>query len=216
MSKNTTILLVVWNALLTALVAWGLLRSPATSSEPLPAADDSTSVFTDIIPVVRDTGALKEARIAYFRMDSLRSKYELIKEKDAHFQAEMRRLENGLQADQAKARQRYQELMEKDHTYSTQAEVAKDEEELQGLMAALQDKQAVGEQRMAKLEAEMLTEISKELDEYLKVYNTAAGFDYIFSIQGSGQIWTGNTGLDVTDEIVSGLNARHRANKGKK
>ena len=69
MSKNTTILLVFWNALLTALVAWGLLRTPATSAEPLPAADDSTSVFTDIIPVVRDTGALKEARIAYFRMD---------------------------------------------------------------------------------------------------------------------------------------------------
>lgn len=216
MSKNTTIFLVVWNALLTALVAWGLLRTPASGAEPVTVdADDSTNVLTDIIPVVRDTGALKEARIAYFRMDSLRSKYELIKEKDAHFQAEVRKLESGLQSQQARARQRYQELMEKDHTYSTQAEVAKDEEELQGLMADLQDKQAVGEQRMAKLEAEMLTEISKELDEYLKVYNAAAGFDYIFSIQGSGQIWTGNTGLDVTNEIVAGLNARYRAKKGK-
>ena len=97
-----------------------------------------------------------------------------------------------------------------------EAEVAKDEEELQRLMASLQNKQAAGEQRMAKMEAEMLTEISKELDEYLKVDNAAAGFDYIFSIQGSGQIWTGNTGLDVTNELVAGLNARYRANKAKK
>ena len=54
---------------------------------------------------------------------------------------------------QLKAQAEAQQLAQKDHTYSTQAEVAKDEEELQGLMAALQDKQAVGEQRMAKLVA---------------------------------------------------------------
>lgn len=215
MSKNTSILLIIWNVVLSALVAWGLFKSPSAPAATELAPDDTTAV-SEVIPMVRDTGALKEARIAYFRMDSLRSKYELIKEKDLRFQAEVRKLENGLQSEQARAQQRYQELMEKDHTYSTQAEVAKDEEELQRLMASLQNKQAAGEQRMAKMEAEMLTEISKELDEYLKVYNAAAGFDYIFSIQGSGQIWTGNTSLDVTNELVAGLNARYRANKAKK
>lgn len=216
MSKNTSILLIVWNLVLSALVAWGLFKSPSAPATAAPDEEDTTATAAEVLPMVRDTGALKEARIAYFRMDSLRSKYELIKEKDLRFQAEVRKLENGLQSEQARAQQRYQELMEKDHTYSTQAEVAKDEEELQRLMAALQNKQAAGEQRMAKMEAEMLTEISKELDEYLKVYNAAAGFDYIFSIQGSGQIWTGNTGLDVTNELVAGLNARYRANKAKK
>lgn len=217
MSKNTTLLLILWNVALSGLIAWLLLGNrPSDTGTTEPVAESTGDVLTDIVPVVRDTGALKEARIAYFRMDSLRSKFELIQEKDARFEAEMRKLESGLQSEQMKARARYQELMEKDRTYSTQAEMQKDEAELQQLMATLQDKQASGEQRMAKLEAEMLTEISKELDEYLKAYNAAAGFDYIFSIQGNGQIWTGNTGLDITNELVTGLNARYRANKAKK
>ncbi|HRH37023.1 MAG TPA: OmpH family outer membrane protein [Flavobacteriales bacterium] len=216
MSKNNTFLLIGWNLVLTALVAWGLMRSPSTTEPELAgSAIDSTLGDIGIKPIVRDTAALKEARIAYFRMDSLRGKYKLIKDKDAAYKAAVNKLEHGLQGEQARARARYQELMEKDHTYSTQAEVAKDEEELQGLMASLQNKQAVGEQQIAEMEADMLTEISKELDEYLKVYNDVAGFDYIFSIQGNGQIWTGNTTLDITDQLVEGLNARYAARKGK-
>jgi Skp family chaperone for outer membrane proteins len=63
------------------------------------------------------------------------------------------------------------------------------------------------------MEAEMLKEIAKELDDYLKEYNTVAGYDYILSVQGGGQVWVGNEGLDITKELVAGLNARHRARK---
>jgi len=32
-------------------------------------------------------------------------------------------------------------------------------------------------------------------------------------VQGGGQVWVGNEGLDITKELVAGLNARHRARK---
>ncbi|HMC96264.1 MAG TPA: OmpH family outer membrane protein, partial [Flavobacteriales bacterium] len=195
MNRNTTLLLIVWNVALTALIGWGLMRAPASSTKTSTAPDDTTAVFS-VSTASRDTGALKEARIAYFHMDSVQHNYELIKEKDVHYAAEARRLQSNLQGEQAKAQQRYQELMAKDHSYSTQAEVDKDEAELQGLAARLQDMQASSEQQMARMEADMLKEITGELKDFLEEYNKVAGFDYIFSVQNGGQIWVGNKELN--------------------
>ncbi len=217
MSKNSTVLLILWNVVLSALVTWGLLRTPAADT---PA--DTTEVPADaeqLLPTPvepRDPSALKEARIAYFYMDSVQQKYELIAEKDKRFRSEGQRLENSLKNEMAKAQARYEELMKKDQTYSTQAEVAKDEQELQGLMARIQGQQATSEEQLARMEAEMLTEITAELKAFLESYNKEAGFDYIFSVQNGGQVWVGNKDLDISNELIAGLNARHRANKAKK
>ncbi|MBL7937798.1 MAG: OmpH family outer membrane protein [Flavobacteriales bacterium] len=217
MSKNTSILLIVWNVLLSALVAWGLLHKPAdpSTAEALPVDPAAEQVVpAPIVP--RDPGALKEARIAFFYMDSIQKKYELIAEKDRRFRSEGQRLESSLKNEMAKAQARYEELMKKDHTYSTKAEVAKDEQELQGLMARIQGQQADSEEQLGRLEAAMLTEITAELKSYLETYNAEAGYDYIFSVQNGGQVWVGNKGLDISDDLVTGLNAKYRASKGTK
>lgn len=211
MPKNTSLLLIIWNLLLSALLGWSLMRKPSAITS---VADQlSTDSELMIAPAARDTAALQDARIAFFYMDSVQKKYELIAEKDKRFRSEGQRLENSLKGEMSKAQARYEELMRKDHTYSTQAEVAKDEQELQGLMARIQGQQANSEEQLARLEAQMLTEITKELRDYLELYNKSAGFDYIFSVQNGGQVWVGNTGLDISDALINGLNERHRASK---
>lgn len=215
MPKNASLALIVWNLVISGVLAWSLMRSGGAQVAE-PASSGVDTVATAFTPVHRDSSALKEARIAFFRMDSLRDGYELIKERDSRFISEGRRLEAGLQAEQERARQRYQELMAKDQTYSTKAEAERDEAELRSLMEKLQGMQAEGEERLARMESEMLKEIAKELDDYLKEYNAVAGYDYILSVQGGGQVWVGNEGLDITQELVAGLNARHRASKASK
>lgn len=212
MSKNTSYLLILWNVVLSVLLGWSLARK--TTSAPV-EDHAATIVSTERPAMERDTAALQDARIAFFYMDSVQKKYELIAEKDKRFRSEGQRLEGNLKSEMAKAQARYEELMRKDHTYSTQAEVAKDEQELQGLMARIQGQQARSEEQLARMEAEMLTEITKELREHLGAFNQRAGFDYIFSVQNGGQIWVGNPGLDVTDELINGLNERYRAAQGK-
>lgn len=211
MSKNTSYLLILWNLVLSVLLGWSLTRSTA----PAPPQDLAETEVPAERPaaITRDTMALQDARIAFFYMDSVQKKYELIAEKDKRFRSEGQRLEGNLKSEMAKAQARYEELMRKDHTYSTQAEVAKDEQELQELMARIQGQQARSEEQLARMEAEMLTEITKELRDHLGTFNKSAGFDYIFSVQNGGQIWVGNPGLDVTDELISGLNERYRAAK---
>ena len=70
--------------------------------------------------------------------------------------------------------------------------------------------------RIDELQIKMLSDISMEIEGYLEEYNKSAGFDYIFSIQSGGQIWVGNEGLDITADILNGLNARHSAKKAGK
>jgi outer membrane protein len=212
MSKNTSLLLLVWNVLLTLGLGWSLMRTP---TPPVTAAVVGGPEDTELpVPLLtRDSVALANARIAYFHMDSVQTRFELIQEKDARFKKEGQRLESNLQNEMAKAQARYEELMKKDQSYSTQAEVRQDEAELQGLMGKIQQMQQRSEQQLMVLEAEMLNEITAELKGFLEEYNKQAGFDYIFSIQNGGQIWVGNQGLNVTDDMVQGLNARHRARK---
>ena len=216
MSKTTTILLIVWNIILSILLGWSLSRSSAQATTEDVGTAESEVAAPEMTSVDRDTMALKDARIAFFYMDSVQKKYELIAEKDRRFRSEGQRLEGSLKSEMAKAQARYEELMAKDHTYSTQAEVAKDEQELQQLMARIQGQQANSEEQLARLEAQMLTEITQELRGYMEQYNKTAGFDYIFSVQNGGQVWVGNEGLDISDELINGLNERYRASKAGK
>jgi len=217
MSKNTSILLVVWNVVLSALIAWGFLSKPdAPAAADAMAGDPAAEQMLPAPIEPHDPEALKEARIAFFYMDSVQKKYELIAEKDRRFRSEGQRLESSLKNEMAKGQARYDELMKKDHTYSTQADVAKDEQELQGLMARIQGQQAQSEEQLARMEAAMLTEITAELKSYLETYNSSAGYDYIFSVQNGGQVWVGNKGLDISNDLVNGLNAKYRASKGPK
>ncbi|MBL7950769.1 MAG: OmpH family outer membrane protein [Flavobacteriales bacterium] len=214
MSKNLSILLIIWNVVLSVFAVRSLMSGP---TDPEVAMTGTSGIQEPNAPepfLVRDSAALKEARIAYFYMDSVQKKYELISEKDKRFRSEGQRLENSLKNEMAKAQARYDELMKKDHTYSTQAEVARDEQELQGLMARIQGQQAQSEEQLARMEAQMLTEITKELKDHLEQYNKNAGFDYIFSVQNGGQIWVGNKDLDISNDLIDGLNARYHATKG--
>ncbi len=212
MNKSTSTLLIIWNVVLTALLGWALMRSPsATGTAQAEAATDSTGVIMPL--VVRDTAALKEARIAYVHSDSIQEGFELVKEREASFTSMGRQLEGALAEKMNKAKARYNELMSKDQTYSTQAQMAADENELKGLASEIQDMQASSQDRLDRMQMEMMKEITDELVAYLEEYNKSAGFDYIFSIQSGGQIWVGNEGLNITSDVVNGLNARHRARK---
>ncbi len=212
MSKNTSLLLIIWNAVLTALLGWALLRKPAAADNATGTTDGALDHQPAYI-VSSDTITRRDARIAYFLMDSVQEGFTMVKEQADKLKGEGRRLENQLQSEMAKAQARYQELMAKDHTYSTKADIQKDEQELQGLAAKIQELQARSEQQLARMEVEILSRIAGEIEGFLEDYNTTAGYDYIFSVQNGGQIWTGNSGLDITADLVSGLNARYKKAK---
>lgn len=216
MSKRSLLLLLVaWNLLLTGAVAWALSRQRVPErilkeklaglqqvKDSLPGTEMSTATM--------DTTALKVARIAYFLMDSVTAKYDLVKESAARVRSEGQRMEGNIQKEMQKAQARYNELVNKDHTYSTQSELKADQAEVEQLGAKIQQLQAESQDKLEEMQAHMLKQIAGELQGFLEEYNKQAGYDYIFSIQDAGQIWVGNKALDITPAVVNGLNARHR------
>jgi outer membrane protein len=216
MSRPLTLLVVLWNLVLTILIGFLLFResptSPPVLAESQPVADIGEESFREPIPT-GDTLAVPEARIAYFSMDSVQERYTLVKESAERVRAETRKLESELSREVQRAQGRAQELASKDHTYSTQAQLMADQEEYQNLERKIQEMRMRSQDKLEDLQVRMLTDISKEVEGFLTEYNETAGFDYIFSIQDGGQIWVGNPQLDITTSVVNGLNARERARK---
>ncbi|MCB0758069.1 MAG: OmpH family outer membrane protein [Flavobacteriales bacterium] len=218
MSKRSLLLLLVfWNILLTGAIIWSLTRARVPErilKEKLTGIQGSDEAVP--LPALSDSTPVPEARIAYFMMDSVQANFELVSESAARVRSEGQRMEGNLQREMQKAQARYNELMGKDHTYSTQAELKADQAEVEQLGQKIQQMQASSQDQLDELQTKMLMDITGQIQQFLEDYNKTAGFDYIFSIQDAGQIWVGNKGLDITPAVVSGLNARHRARKAEK
>ena len=97
--------------------------------------------------------------------------------------------------------------MEKDHTYSTQAEIQADEVRFRELEQKIGEMRMSSQDRIDEMQMKLLQEITLEIQAFLEEYNAGKKFDFIFSIQNEGQIWVGNKGLDITAAVINGLNA---------
>lgn len=208
------LLLVCWNVLLTGAIIWSLTRARVPErilKEKLTGMQDPEASAPEARPA--DSLAVPEARIAFFMMDSVQDNFELVRESAERVRAEGQRMEGNLQREMQKAEARYQELLRKDHTYSTQAELKADQAEVEKLGEKIQEMQASSQMQLDELQTRMLMDITGQIQQFLEEFNSTARYDYIFSIQDAGQIWVGNQGLDITQAVVNGLNAQHRARK---
>src|SRR5690606_9007710 len=215
MSKRSLLLLLVlWNILLTGAIIWSLTRARVPErilKEKLTCLQDPQD--DPAATMDPDSLTMPEARIAFFMMDSVQNNFELVRESADRVRSEGQRMEGNLQREMQKAQARYQELMSKDHTYSTQAELKADQAEVEKLGERIQELQLNSQNQLDELQTRMLIDITGQIQQFLESFNQTAGYDYIFSIQDAGQIWVGNKQLDITPAVVSGLNAQHRARK---
>jgi outer membrane protein len=206
MSRNFLYALFGWNIIITIALAW-LFWSKGEQSRDRTAAEP-TGGPARVVDSSTDT-AHGDLRLAYFRMDSVIAGYNMVKEKSEKFKQEGQRLETKLGAEARRAQARYDELMGKDRTYTTQAENEADQAEIERLAANIQGMQAQSQENLARLEATMLQEIQTELMGYLEEYNKGRGFTYILSIQNGGQIMVGQGATDITTNVVDGLNGQY-------
>lgn len=217
MAKRSLSVLLLWNVLITGVLIWlvvGRSRTTATASTAMTTGGSDTLAAPVAVP--RDTAGLKSGRIAFFFMDTLKDRYELVKETADRVLKAGRSWDGDLKSRGMSIAQKMQALEEKDQTYTTMAEKEQDSKayaDLQRQMQQLQAEQDSKQRQLDEMQMKALQEITTEIQGYLEEYNRTAGFDYIFSIQEGGQIWVGNKGLDITADIVAGLNQRHQTRK---
>lgn len=154
------------------------------------------------------------SKVAFVDIDTLESNYDYFKKKKNEFEsrqksidAELEKLANSLQNDYVSL----QKKAEKGELSQAEGEAAQ-----QRLMQRQQElelkRQNLGTKYLKDQEA-FNKEIHDNLHDYIEKYNEEHGYDYILSYSKDGSILFANKELDVTMDIIKGMNSELKADK---
>lgn len=152
--------------------------------------------------------------IAYIDIDSLVSKYDLFIDKRDELEQKKNESEAELQVQSQsfdKEVQDYRNQASKGLITRTKAQMME-----QQLAQKQQQLYAMGENLQRQLMEEeqvMYRQVLNEVMEYLKEYNTEHNYRYIFSNSFGGQLLYTDEALNITTDVLEGLNAKYAKTK---
>jgi outer membrane protein len=148
-------------------------------------------------------------RMAYFNLDSLEAHYQYFKDvldqvkgKENEMNAELSGIEKGYQ-------QKISEWQKKAPTMS-QTESQEAQQEYAQMQQNYQMRKQTLQESLLKHNEDMKADIRKKIEDYLKEYNKDKGYNYIISYEANSFIYIRDTANNITDELVSGLNANYK------
>ncbi|MES2837797.1 MAG: OmpH family outer membrane protein [Bacteroidota bacterium] len=166
---------------------------------------DSTGAKT---PLVVD---LKPSQFVYVNSDTLLEKFEMTKVIRKELESSRKASENSFQAKVQAFQSEIQDLQERaanmtqEQGEAKQRELAQREQQLGEMQAQLQE-------QLGKKEADKTEALHKFISDYLK-RNYSDKYMYILGYSQGGGILLANDSLDITNEVIKGLNAEYNATK---
>ncbi len=156
-----------------------------------------------------NNASAKEFRLAYFNLDSLEAHYQYfkdvldqVKSKENEMNAELSGMEKNYQ-------KKISEWQKKAPTMSrTESEQA--QQDYAQMQQNYQIRKQTLQESLLKHNEEMKADIRKKIEDYLKEYNREKGFNYIISYEANSFIYIRDTANNITDDLVSGLNAAYK------
>lgn len=152
--------------------------------------------------------------IAYFKVDSVMANWDLY----YSVQEELAKKQTELETDFNSKSEDFMKRME-DAQYKTQRGLVTraEAQELQQQLGAEQQNLVNLEQSYAlQLQEEGLVknrQMIDQLEQFLAKYNETKGYSYIFSYAFGGNLLYGDDALDITAEVIEGINAAYPAEK---
>ncbi|MEE3463060.1 MAG: OmpH family outer membrane protein [Candidatus Cryptobacteroides sp.] len=202
--KNTPLILSV--IALVAVAALGIIQLTSNKSNNAPAAAGDASVAAP-------------GSIVYFNLDRVLKEYDMandlssvVETKVQSIQEEVNRRGNKLQKDI----NAFQDKINKGTITSASAAVQQDK--LQQQNNEFQNYAAQKQQEIAEEQQVMMNQIGDAIKSFLDKFNEDKKYGMIISTQGDilpAPVVTGDASLDITDEIIAGLNEEYVKNKNK-
>jgi outer membrane protein len=155
--------------------------------------------------------------IAYVELDSVIARFDMAKDKATELEEKTKNSEAEL-ASKSQAFDRdvrdFQNKVQKGLvTRATAAEMEQTLQQQQQTLLARRDEMAYN------LNEESLVaqrQVLEYINQYLAEFNAERGFSYILAKQFPGPVLYSDTTLDITVDVVAGLNAKYNAEKAKK
>ncbi len=148
-------------------------------------------------------------RMAYFNTDSLEAHYQYFK--DVLEQVKGR--ENEMNAELSNMEKGYQKKIsewQKNAKTMTQTESEQAQQEYAQMQQSYQTKKQSLQESLLKHNEDLKADIRKKIEDYLKEYNKGKGYNYIISYEANSFIYIRDTALNITDDLVAGLNAEYK------
>ena len=155
----------------------------------------------------------RPCNLAYINMDAIYAGYDMANEintmlntMNENISADLNKRQNKIEADVADLQRKAEKNL------ITQSAFSMKQQDLQTQYQNFQNYAAKKQQAFAEESQARLNSIADAISTYVKAYNEEKNFDMIFLTQGellSAPVCTANAALDITDEVLAGLNEEY-------
>lgn len=147
-------------------------------------------------------------KFAYVNLDSLEEHYTFWKTKKQEMMAQQANGESELQRSAQQLQSDYAAMQQKAKAGTlSQAEGEAAQQRLAQMQQSLESRRTTLAEKLQKDQMEFSQTLQKNIDDFLATYNKDNKFDFIFSYTKAGAILYANKGLDITNDVIKGLNA---------
>jgi outer membrane protein len=150
-------------------------------------------------------------RIAFVNIDTLEAHYEFLKDKKQEFERKQEGMKAELERSQQQMQNDYAALQRKAQAGTlTREEEESGMKRLQQMSQSLKAREAALTEQLLKEQEEFNAMLQGSLDSFLAEYNKGKNYDYILSYSRSGPIMYANKALDITNDVIKGMNTKKR------
>lgn len=155
-----------------------------------------------VIPVSRNAAA---ARLVYVNSDSLMDNYRLFTDLKNRMEKKSDSLDAVLNSRGQALEKEVMDYQEKAASMSSGERQLREESLMRKQQALLDQRESLLD-AMKKEEAALTDSIFNDLQAFLKKFNAKRGYDYILGYTRGGGIMLANDSLDITRQVIEGLN----------
>ena len=160
--------------------------------------------------------ATTTGKIAVYFIDQVIAQYQMAIDKQAAFQKEYEAKTKDLNASARKLEKDFNALQDKvNKVLITRADAEKEAAKLQERQNTLQARSEKASAELAEKEQVMTNQILNAIYEYVTELNTEANYDIILVSQTGSPVMVVNPELDLTQQIIEGLNKAYTPEKTK-
>ncbi len=208
--KNTQNIINIVLAL--AVVVLFILHFTGNSPETTTADTTEQPAATDTLLKNTSAGSDKPLTVVYVNIDSLHANYLLYEDLINQLRKKQEQYQRELDS-KMKAFEKEVINFQENARFMSQTEGQLKQAELQEKEQKLYEMKMNLEEKFAQEEIALNNKLMKSIYDYLEEYNKEKQYDYILGHAGLGNILLANKELDITKEIVDGLNAKYKAEK---
>lgn len=151
--------------------------------------------------------------IVYFNLDKVLEEYDMANDLRQTVESKAQNISQDLERRQGRLERDIKTFQDKISKGLLVSSVAQQQQEkLQKAQADFQNYYAQKQQEMAEEQQVMMNQIADAIKSFLDSYNAEKGYAMILTTQGAilpAPIATGDASLDITEDILAGLNAEY-------